>query len=258
MKRLLQIGCGFAVSAAACLHAEFSESVRDALLAPSLDPLRDIVDDTGQPDGTRAILQALLLLSEPTRTPRGIQQAEALLEPLSAKSDADGMLSAYLLARIADVHRPESDPGLALARYDAVIAKDPAHPLSQIAVVRRSIVDIYSVSDDPLAAVDRAEASLATLDDPSAQRDLSIVLGRSLLFLNGDASRARAHLERALELGLTDRLNRSGTRVAVAELAARQGDAESARTHYERFLAEFPRDQRVNLIKERLASLSQQ
>lgn len=241
-------------------HLELPTTVQDALLNHNPRVTRFEVERAADelPDSPQIqIAKAVALLNDQPRTGGNVRKAQELLESVAVREDDAGLLAAYLQARIADVHFPDGDRDEALALYDSVIARKPGHLLAQIAMTKRVMLDVYFISQDPLQALAAASAWEKRFTEREAERDYHLVMGRSLLFFGGDDSEAFRHLDKALDLGLTDRLSRSGLTIAVAEIASRIGERDVARVRYQQFLDEYPRDQRGTLVREKLSNLLQ-
>lgn len=218
---------------------------------------------------------AAVLLNVQPRTTGNLDTARASLESLVAEnaSDEPGLNARFLLGRIAGLH--QNPPDLAVARryFDALIAGHPQHPLAQQAVVKRALMDLYpSDGKPPAVSLYASCASQAdALTDPSARRDLHLVLARACLFHQAasraatDASAntagfdpsayALTHYRAALATNALSFRVRGETLVAVGELARKRHLDAVAADAYRAFLASYSRDIRAGTIGERLAAL---
>jgi tetratricopeptide (TPR) repeat protein len=202
------------------------------------------------------ISRALRLLNQQPKTQSNIAESKEILTPLAKGDDEEGCVAKYLLARIADLHEEPSDPRLAIRLYDELIGARPEHQLAQKAVVKRLMLSLYQGTSDPRYLLEQAEKWSSRLTDAGALRDYHLVMGRSLSFFEGDMSRARSHFEAAAAIGLNDPINRANVLVTIAELFREAGQPELARPYYEKFLADYSRDQRQRIVQERLKEMA--
>jgi tetratricopeptide (TPR) repeat protein len=208
------------------------------------------------PEPEARLLDAISLLERQPRTQGNIDRAQAtLLEVAGAKGPASPA-ALYLAARVAEVHSQPSNVGLAIRRYEELFATAPEDPLAQAGVVKMLLLMTYQDGRDPAVVLKDAEVWGGRLTNADALRNFHLLMGRSLLFFHLDRASARDHFEAALKLGLLDPVNRANTLVTVAELYFQEGKGSLAKPYYERFLAEFSRDQRRRIVKERLAAIA--
>lgn len=205
--------------------------------------------------------QAVTLLNLQPKTDANLDRAAALLESVAAADPADdlGINARYFAARVAHIHRATPDEASALARYRQLAALDSPHPLAQRALVQIALLELFQpnvAADDVRLRFDPLAARGATLTDASARRDFNLVLGDAALrFGLGDAL-ALDHLLAADDAGIARVNTRQDAWLRIAELARRVGRTAVAVAYYRRFLADFPRDARRLMVKERLAALA--
>ncbi len=216
---------------------------------------------TADPRPEARLGQALSLLALQPSTQNNVDRAESLLRTLADDPQNPTYADAlYFLARIPQVHRTIPDPEEALRRYSVLMEAIPGHPLAQLAEVKVAILRLYVLPHPEAVAGKDLFAELNTrggrLTDPDAIRDFYTVLAD-----------AAAHYEIGLErqysfLRAIDATGRMGGNLR-ADLLVRLGETarllehpSEARTYYERFLAEFPRNNRAHVVTERLQSLS--
>lgn len=208
--------------------------------------------------GDARITQALTLLNQQPKTQGNVQESERILSPLAKSNDDMGCRARYLLARIAEIHTDPRDPELAIRRYGELIEANPSHHLAQKAMVKQFVLRLYQGADDPRALLEEAEGWSDRLTDTSALRDYHLVMGRSLLFFGMSKDLARVHFEAAEKIGLSDPVNRANVLITIAELLRSEGRPKLAKPYYERFLADFSRDQRKRIVTERLEEITGQ
>ncbi|MBS0632716.1 MAG: hypothetical protein JSS11_12445 [Verrucomicrobia bacterium] len=205
--------------------------------------------------------EALALLGTQPRTDANIARAGELLAALQAENPGDdpGIAAAYYAARITQLHAPAPDAPAALAAYRALIAAHPNNAYAQLAAPKLAILLLYA--NVPPAEWERraaeAEALLAHATAPEAVRDLQLILADAYLRLRRDHARALPLLERCLADALPLRSAHLDTvLIAAAESARVLGRKPEAIGYYERYLAEFPRNVKVDEIRRRIADLA--
>lgn len=201
---------------------------------------------------------AVAWLNLQPRTADRIARAERELSAIAAdaSASADVVVTAnYLLARIAEVHAFAPDPARAAERYAALLASHPRHPFAQAAAARLATLRLYKLGADPLRTLADLETLGQQLTDAGARRDFHLVLGRSYLFFGGERSRALEHFQSAMAAGIVAATVRADVLVQIGEVARELGQPAISRQAWNEFVATFPRDPRVDLIRERLTAL---
>jgi len=198
--------------------------------------------------------EAVALLNLQPRTESNVQQAAALLTQIMADGDRDetGLTARYMLARISQMHGATDQEIDAAQRYRELLADSPDnHPLAAQSVIKLAMLTLYSTAlpREPSQRLELAAALQGRVKRPEALRDFHLLIGRAFLFYQISPEKALAHFEAAWEAGVQNFSNRSDVLVAIAELARKCGRLERARSAYEQFLIEFPRDDRGHAIK---------
>ncbi len=206
-------------------------------------------------DRPLAVGRASALLTAQPRTRANVEKADALLARLESGDDEAAITARYLRARVAEAHLFEPDHKLAASRYETLIATAPGHPLAQMARVKRVMLRVFVLGDDPEAELHRAEALAGEFGDGHSRRDYHLVMARGYLLLNREKERALDHLRAAAAEEFTLASNEADTLVALGELARELGRAELARESFGRFLEGHPRDERRHLVQTLLAAL---
>lgn len=201
---------------------------------------------------------AMMLLNIQPKTEGNIQRsADLFTEVASSGNDDLSAMAGYYLARIEQVHRYEPDLAKARERFTELIEAHPAHPLAQVAVVRRALIDIYDQSslEEKRTRLAALEAQAETLSFPPARRDLHFVVADGYAYVLRDNERALANLVAADEVGIARAKSRADVWVRIAELARKTGETELARKYYQLFLTTYQRDDRHYMVAERLENL---
>lgn len=204
--------------------------------------------------------EATALLNVQPKTEYNIQRAADLLDAVAATDPRDslGLNARYLRARIEDVHRFQPDSREAARLYRALLQDAPSgHLLAEQAAVALALLELFGgiAEGAPLERLGRAEALGAGLESGEARRDFHLMLGRAWLYFDQDRARALEHFEAAWSAGILNFTNRADTLMAIGELSRGLERFDRAREAYQAFLAEFPRDDRVIDVRERLAQL---
>lgn len=203
---------------------------------------------------------ALALLNAQPRTSGSVEKARDLFSAIAADpaSDRDLAIQArYFLGRIFQIHQVEPDFAAAAQVYRALATEFPGHPVAQTAVVRLALVLIYDPFDKTEKGVrfSELETYAPILEHRAARRDYHYVMGVGYLSMDLSKERALHHLVEADRAGIIQARTRASVLVRIGELARILERPELARQNYRRFLNEFPRDARHQLIRDRLASV---
>lgn len=201
---------------------------------------------------------AVALLNLQPRTADRLAQAEqeltALTEDASVNSDL-AVAARYLLARIAEVHAFPQNPARAADLYAALLASHPRDPLTQAAAARLATLRLYRLGSDPLSTLASLEPFAQQLTEAGARRDFHLVMGRSYLFFGGERRRALDHLQAALAAGIVAPTVRADLLVQIGELARDLNQPGISPRVWSEFVATYPRDPRVDLVRQRLGAL---
>ncbi|AHF92313.1 hypothetical protein OPIT5_20725 [Opitutaceae bacterium TAV5] len=208
---------------------------------------------------TRELLQAAVLLGVQPRTEDNVRQALAGVRALSARpgiSEDTFVAARYLEARILGLHLEPRDGAGARTIHADLLEHHRAHPLAQQGAATLALGLLYDNAQaerpERLAA---AEALLARVTSPEAERDLRYVIGHARLRWGLGIGEASAHLEQAAQIGFHQQQRQASLYVTLGQLAEERGDLALARESYRKFLQLARRDTRVHAIGERLAAL---
>lgn len=200
------------------------------------------------------VARALALINAPPRTSAKRAEAEGLLRAAYEGGDERvAPVAGYYLARL---RRGTAEEAALLAD---VRRRWPAHPLAELGVVKAGMARVYAAPDETArrAVLDGLEEEVTGLTNAMAKRELHAFIGHAALLTGGDERRALRHLVAAVKAGVPESSMRfRGYVIRIAELARSLGEVELAREYYERFQRQFPRDDRQQVVKERLAELA--
>jgi hypothetical protein len=184
-------------------------------------------------------------------TATSLTEARRQLEALLAGEDEIAHAARYFLGRLHQLHPIQPDAAAAAREFETLVATGADDVWCRLALVKLAILQLTTLPaagglDARLAAVapyfDRTQA-------PSARRDLHLVIAEVLLHHQRYDAITRTHLQAALAApGLNDDI-RADLLIQIARLSEILGDTAMSRSHYERFLREFPRDRRQPTVE---------
>lgn len=204
-------------------------------------------------------VEAMTLLQSQPRTEGKIDEAARLLERAWEEGGpAVAPVAGYFRARVPQAHAAVADAALAMRYFEELAERYPEHPLAEMGRVRHAALHLSLAESraDVAARIEHLERESAPFLDAAARRDFHSLLGHALLLHELDAAGALRHLLAAIDAGVPESSVRyRGYVIRIAELARVTGEAETAREYYNRFLEEFPRDDRRHMIEQRLRDL---
>lgn len=187
-----------------------------------------------------------------------IEQARSILSALTASQADEAALGAWFyLARIAQHHRAQAEPAEAARCYRRLLELAPDSAWAQSALGRLALLELYVPDGRGTLEqrFDRVSSLLVLARTPEARCDLHWLMAEAVAFHRLPAAQALPHLIAAEQTGRLDVVTRPDVLVQVAELSRRAGDTVAAREYYERFLRDYPRDNRDYLVRQRLEAL---
>jgi hypothetical protein len=251
--------------------AEPRDAVREAwsLVATlrfeeAADAFARIEGDPGANAGLRSarLGRATAALQAQPRTESGVRAALAEFNRLAAEPPADevALAAAFLAARVVQDHLSPADPRDAARRFRDLHERHGTHPLGQIAWVRWALLTLYDGRDPadtttPDAQLARIEREGAALTEPLAIRDFHLLLAFAYPDLAPSDEAMLRHLIAAEATGLLRWQTRRDIYVQIVETALVLGRTDVVRTYFGRYEAAYPRDQRRQLLGERIAAL---
>jgi hypothetical protein len=191
-----------------------------------------------------------------------VRAALAEFNRLAAEPPADevALAAAFLAARVVQDHLSPADPRDAARRFRDLHERHGTHPLGQIAWVRWALLTLYDGRDPadtttPDAQLARIEREGAALTEPLAIRDFHLLLAFAYPDLAPSDEAMLRHLIAAEATGLLRWQTRRDIYVQIVETALVLGRTDVVRTYFGRYEAAYPRDQRRQLLGERIAAL---
>lgn len=204
--------------------------------------------------------EAVTLLQVQPKTDVNIQRAATLLEGIVTENTGDelGITARYYLGRLEQVHRTPLNPPAAAGHYAVLMRDYPGHPLTEQAIVKLALLELYApaaTKEARLQVFEKFRLLGERLQTHDAIRDLNLTLANAALRLDlGDELALPAYIA-AHRAGIHLTNVRGDVVVSIGELARKTGRTDLAREYYRLFLDEFHRDNRRLTIRERLAAL---
>ncbi|MEO6875820.1 MAG: hypothetical protein ABI222_13460 [Opitutaceae bacterium] len=202
---------------------------------------------------------AIAQLNRPPVTPSSLAEAQRRFTALTGTDDTLGHAARYFLGRSQQISPFTPDRAAAAREYEHLVASgaDDAWcrlALIKLAILRLSVLPAPGPLATQLAAV---EPLLARTADPATQRELHLVIAETRLTHKIYDVTTLHHLQAALATTREADTMRSDLLVQIARLASKLGDWPTARTHYEKFLHDYPQDRRYYTVNEALTHLGE-
>jgi hypothetical protein len=205
---------------------------------------------------------ALAWMQREPRTEGNLERARVILRELAGGGSGPdqpdpALVAEFLLGRIAHLYRHPSDPATASRHYAAVIERGGNTPWAQHVGVRYIMTRLATAEDADVAQSRWREGELlvAGFTDADAIRDGHLALTHLGLYWGIDDQDILRHALAADHMTFHQIHNRNRLWISIANIAARQGQSELARTYYKKLIENAPRDGRLSLVKDRLAAL---
>jgi tetratricopeptide (TPR) repeat protein len=214
-----------------------------------------------QPDSREARLgKALSLLGMQPSTEKNIHEAEAIFADLEADTEAPYAAEAgYYLARIPDLFRRNRDPEAAASRYARCVERFAGHPFADAAAVKLYQLRLFELSggdvNEIVTTLDATESVRDRMVSETALRDFSLLLADAASFYNLEPQRILGYLRNAMETGQVVGLAKGDLLIRLGVQAAAIGANEEAIGYFEEFLREFPQNNRVQLVLDKVEEL---
>lgn len=198
--------------------------------------------------------RAVALLGAPAVSVDDSRRAKTELAAVIADDEksADALAARYLLGRLKQLENGEIDP----PEFQALRTQHPGHPLAQLAGLKVLLRRLYS--DGPESAEDRlrsGEELAPTITQLALRSDYHLAMGEAYIFHGDRREPALRHLRAAAAIGIPSAATRANVLVQIGELARLTGERAIAAASYRAFLAEFPRDLRQQIVRDRLTEV---
>ena len=184
-----------------------------------------------------------------------MREAEAVLAELEQGQDDVAAESAYVRARIYQLHLNEPDFPKAAKLYTELAGRQPHSHWAQLGLVKLGMLKLYLLPDSSGSAADRlaaAEALLPRIQEPLLRRDLDLQIGQAGIVLHQSLARFLPHLIAAERVGGITGTAGEDLIVQIGVLSERGGDWMRAREYFQRYLAQYPTNVRAFTIRRKL------
>lgn len=198
--------------------------------------------------------RAAALLGAPAVSAEDNRLAKAELTAIIADdgSSPDALAARYLLGRLRQLEDNEIDP----PEFQVLRQQQPGHPLAQLAALKVLLRRLYAEGpESPADRLRHGEDLGALIKLPALRCDYHLAMGEAYIFHGDQREPALRHLRAAAGIGIPSAATRANVLVQIGELARLNGERVVAAASYRAFLAEFPRDLRQQIVRDRLADL---
>ena len=206
--------------------------------------------------------EALMLLNVQPKTSGNIERARQLFEGIAGESVDDdfSVQSLYYIGRIYQTHQRVTDYESSARYFLRAIKRAPNHAYGQLAVVRLANVWLYEPVPKAvkLERYEQLRGLGGNLTFRPARRDFNYVTGVACLCFELSPERAMEHLKILETVDVHQPRSRASLYARIGETARKSGDTSTARVYFQKFLDEFPRELRTQLIRDRLNQLDTQ
>ncbi len=262
MRRWAAVCSCFVLLAAARAATPPSDEVTEAwqLVANHLgrDAYGKLDEIAGPPTRERTFAQAVIAIDYQPVTQSRLHETEAIFEQLARGDDEIAAASAYLQARMYQIHYQQQDYAKAAALYRALAARQPHSHWAQLGLVKTGLLLLYALPE-PAKPADRIAAAAALLpqiEDRKLWRDLQLQLGRAGTFYEQPLDTVLPHLLAADQVGGFIGQVNADLLTMIGELSLRAGHYAQARAYFERYLREDTYNMRQVTVRRRLEDLA--
>jgi hypothetical protein len=213
----------------------------------------------GGPTREQDFARAVVAVDYQPVTQAGLHEAEATFAALAGGNDEIADASAYLQARLYQVHFQEPDYGRAAALYRALAERHPESHWAQLGLVKLGLLVLYALPEPatPAERMAAATALLARIHDEKLQRDLHLQIARAGTFYGQPLDTVLPHLIEVNRIGGLVGQAPEDLAIQLGELSMRAGHYEQARHYFEAYLRDFVPNLRSVTVRRRLAELAE-
>jgi tetratricopeptide (TPR) repeat protein len=254
------------------LVAAEAERVTEPMAAEAWAQLGRLLFDDAQQKFTAAELagatgpdlqlgQAVSWLMRQPKTSGNVEQALLGLRQVQAEEPAGSrwqLAARYLEGRVWQFHHSQPDEARAAQIYAELWQAYPETYWGQVAFLKLAIIRLYAPGEGrerKRQVLEELAVEVERVGEVAVRSTVHRALSEAYARLLGDLAGQMRHGWVALKLGVAKENARARLLVQVGQAAQALGEAEVAREAYQRFLADFPRDERAWLVARRLAAL---
>jgi len=206
----------------------------------------------------RKFAEAVVAVDYQPVTQARLESAAAVFAELATGDDEIAAASAYLEARLYQIHLQALDYEKAAVLYRALAERHPRSHWAQLGLVKLGLLTLYVLPEPatPAARISAAQALLPRLAEKELVRDLELQLGRAGAFYEQPLETILPHLVAADRIGGLIGQAREDLIVMIGELSLRSGHYAQARTYFERYEREYTYNMRLVTVRRRLEDLA--
>lgn len=212
----------------------------------------------GTPTREQTFAQAVVAVDYQPVTQDRLREAEGVFGKLAKGDDEIADASAYMQARLYQVHYQQPDFLRAAALYRALAERHPESHWAQLGLVKLGLLVLYTLPE-PAAPAERiaaATALLARIHEEKLQRDLHLQIARAGTFYEQPLDTVLPHLIEVNRIGGLVGQVPEDLAVELGELSLRAGHYEQARSYFEAYLRDFVPNLRSVTVRRRLEDLA--
>ena len=200
---------------------------------------------------------AITMINRPPVTPSSLIEAQSRFAELARINDEPGRAARYFSGRLQQLHPVKPNPVAAAHEYEALVATGTDDTWCRLALIKLVILRLTLLppAGDLTARFAAVEPSLERTSDPITRRDLHLVIAEARLNHRVYDNVTLGHLQSALAATAPADALRPDMLVQTGRLASRLGDRATARTCYEQFLKDYPKERRNFTVSTALAHL---
>ena len=188
-----------------------------------------------------------------------LREAEETFAGLANGRDEIADASAYLQARLYQVHFQQPDFERAAALFRALAERHPDSHWAQLGLVKLGLLMLYALPE-PSAPAERMAAATALLGrirEEKLQRDLHLQIARAGTFYEQPLDTVLPHLMEVNRIGGLVGQAPEDLAIELGELSLRAGHYADARKYFEAYLRDFVPNLRSVTVRRRLADLAE-
>lgn len=200
-------------------------------------------ESAGRP---RQLADAVVKLGRQPVTQDMLLEAEGELAQLARGDDELAAQAGYLQARVWQVHMQTPDYARAAELYRELAKRFPSSHWARLGLVKLGLLTLYTLPEpvDPVTRLRAVEALLPAVAEPPLQRDLNLQLARAAVLFQRPETETLVYLKAVDRVGGLVGLVAEETVLQLGELSLRVGRLEESKVYFERFLREFPTNNR--------------
>lgn len=206
----------------------------------------------------RQLAAAVVKLGRQPVTQDTLRQAEAELAQLAQGDDELAVQAGYLQARVWQVHLQTPDYGRAAQLYRELARRFPQNHWARLGIVKLGMLTLYTLPEPayPVARLRAVEALRPAVAEPALQRDLNLQLARASVLFGRSEAETLVYLKAVDSVGGLVGIVAEEVMLQLGELSLRQGRLEESRIYFERFLREFPTNNRGYDVQLKLQEIA--